>query len=141
MSIRSKTQLVVHVVWATKDRSGVLDEGRDPWLLPTLARVARSHGGEVLAAGAPEDHVHVVLRWEDSLALSTVVGRIKGATSHSWNRTFADALLVWQEGFWAESCAPEVPAPLLDDVLHQRSHHAAGTFHAAWELRPPPPPR
>ena len=45
MSIRSRTRLVAHAVWATKDRSGVLCEGRDPWLLATLGRVALSHGG------------------------------------------------------------------------------------------------
>ena len=59
MSIRSRTRLVVHAVWATKDRNGLLHEGRDPWLLSTVGRVALSHGGEVLAAGASDNHVHV----------------------------------------------------------------------------------
>jgi len=45
MSIRSRTRLVVHAVWATKDRNGLLHEGRDPWLLSTVGRVALSHGG------------------------------------------------------------------------------------------------
>ncbi len=52
---------MAHAVWATKNRSGVLCESRDPWLLATLGRVALSHGGEVLAAGASDDHVHIVL--------------------------------------------------------------------------------
>jgi putative transposase len=133
MSIRSRTRLVVHAVWATKDRNGLLHEGRDPWLLSTVGRVALSHGGEVLAAGASDDHVHVVLRWEETRALSTVIGRIKGAVSHSWNRIFQDTLLVWQDGFWAESCAPDVPPSLLDYVLRQRDRHATGALDAAWE--------
>ena len=45
MSIQSRTRPVAHAVWATKDRGGVLCEGRDPWLLATLGRVALSHGG------------------------------------------------------------------------------------------------
>ncbi len=89
MSIRSRTRLVAHAVWATKDRGG-----RDPWLQATLGRVALSHGGEVLAAGASDDPVHVVLRGEETRALSTVIRRIKGAVSHAWNE---DTLLVWQD--------------------------------------------
>ena len=136
MSIRSRTRLVVHAVWATKDRSRVLSEDRDPWLLASLGRVALAHGGEVLAAGVSDDHVHAVLRWDASVALSTVIGRLKGAVSHAWNSTFPDTVLVWQDGFWAESCAPEVPPSLLDYVLHQRARHATGSLDAAWELPP-----
>ena len=94
MSIRSRTRFVAQAVWATKDRGGVLCEGRDPWLLSTVGRVALSHGGEVLAAGASDDPVHVVLRGEETRALSTVIRRIKGAVSHAWNE---DTLLVWQD--------------------------------------------
>ena len=77
-----------------------------------------------------------MLRWEETRALSTVIGRIKGAVSHSWNRIFQDTLLVWQDGFWAESCAPDVPPSLLDYVLRQRDRHATGALDAAWELPP-----
>ena len=77
-----------------------------------------------------------MLRWEETRALSTVIGRIKGAVSHSWNRIFQDTLLVWQDGFWAESCAPDVPPSLLDYVLRQRDRHATGALDAARELPP-----
>ena len=84
--------------------------------------------------GAAPDHVHLLLRWDEVLALSTVVGRIKGATSHAWNRSFTDVPLVWQDGFWAESCAAEPPAELTAYVRGQRAHHGSNALDGAWEL-------
>ena len=125
---------MAHVVWATKDRAALIDDAREAWLLATLARIALSHGGVVIASGAAPDHVHLLLRWDEVLALSTVVGRIKGATSHAWNRSFTDVPLVWQDGFWAESCAAEPPAELTAYVRGQRAHHGSNALDGAWEL-------
>ncbi len=82
--------------------------------------------------------MHLVLCWDAMVALSTVVGRIKGASSHAWNLAFPDAPLAWQEGFWAETCAPDVPPELTAYVRDQRARHATGTTDAMDEWSEPP---
>src|SRR5271169_4775314 len=100
----SVSTLVVHAVWATTGRSSVLQVATDDWLAGELRRAAAALGAVVLAAGNAADHVHVVLQYPPRLALATLVGRLKGASSraaHTSGVLCCDE--VWQVGYWAES--------------------------------------
>ncbi len=134
MSHRSVTRLVAHVVWSTKDRQPSIDASRQEWLSTAITDAARRHGATVLAAGVVDDHVHVLLRWAETHALSTIVGRLKGASSRIWNLTYGNgSSLDWQDGFWAETCEPEPPLGLIEYVRRQREHHAGGSTDVRWE--------
>jgi putative transposase len=130
----SVSTLVVHAVWATTARSSVLPGSMDDWLAGELRRAARELGVVVLAAGNAADHVHVVLQYPPRVAVATMVGRLKGASSraaHVIGVMGCDG--VWQVGYWAESVSAEHIEPLLDYVTHQRAHHATDTTLERWQ--------
>jgi len=130
----SVSMLVVHAVGATADRSGVLPASRDDWLAGELRRAATELGAVVLAAGNTADHVHVVLQYPPRVAVATLVGRLKGASSRAAHVSgvmgYDDG---WQGGYWAESVGVEHIEPLLEYVAHQRAHHASDTTLEPWQ--------
>jgi putative transposase len=88
----------------------------------------------VLAAGNADDHVHVVIQYPPRMAVATMVGRLKGASSRAAHVTGVMGCgEVWQVGYWAESVGAEHIEPLLDYVTHQRAHHAADTTLEPWQ--------
>src|SRR5919205_104391 len=100
----SYTQLVYHVVFATKNRH--------PWLVdPVRGRMhaylggaIRDEGGTALAIGGVADHVHVLARLRQDKAVSAVIGAIKANSSGWIHREFADlTAFAWQEGYAAFS--------------------------------------
>ena len=131
---RSRTDVVVHIIWATKQREKVISPDSDLGLQAFLRRKAESLRCDVFAVGNSDDHVHVVVRLAPTVAMATLVRHLKGALSFAWNNEMPrDRRLAWQDGYWAESCAPRHLDRLLTYVTHQRQHHATGAILAAHE--------
>jgi putative transposase len=130
----SVSTLVVHAVWATADRASVLPYSADEWLAQELRRNATELGAVMLAVGNAADHVHVVVQHSPRMALATLIGRLKGASSRAAH--VAGVLGCeegWQVGYWVESVAAAHLEPLLDYVTHQRAHHAIESTLEPWQ--------
>ena len=130
---RSRTNIVVHVVWSTRYRVRVLPEERDAWLAALFARKAEKLLCSLLAAGIEPDHVHALVQLHSAVSLATLVARIKGASSRAWNLEVSTPSLAWQDGYWAESCYPQQINPLLEYLRDQRTHHARRNPPESWE--------
>jgi putative transposase len=129
----SVSTLVVHAVWATAGRAGVLPVSVDAWLARQLGRQASELGAVLLAVGNTDDHVHVVLQHSPRVAVAELIGRLKGASSRAAHASgVLSGTLGWQVGYWAESVGTDLLAPLLAYVTHQRSHHAVDGSPEAW---------
>src|SRR5579864_4793120 len=136
----SVSTLVVHVVWATAARASALPPRVDDWLAAELRRAASELGVVMLAVGNASDHVHVVLQHPPRVAVATLAGRLKGASSRAaHNSGVMGEGDGWQVGYWAESVSAERVEPLLDYVTHQGDHHALESSLEPWQraLREP----
>jgi REP element-mobilizing transposase RayT len=77
------SQILLHVVFSTKQRR--------PWLTPDLTErlheyiggVIRTGKGTLYAIGGAEDHLHLYLRWRTDEAISDLLRDVK-AKSSSW---------------------------------------------------------
>ena len=126
--------LMAHVVWATRHRAPVLTPDIEPWLRGLMAEKAREAGGQLLMSGVDDDHVHTLLRFRTTVALATLVQRLKGATSHECNkRRLLPRSLRWQTGYWAETFGPKSLAPLVEYLSSQREHHDCRAMDALSE--------
>jgi hypothetical protein len=66
----------------------------------------------------------VLLRLPSTVTLSTVVQKLKGASSYECNlQKLLPGRLQWQRGYWAETFAPDGLLPLIGYVSRQREHH------------------
>lgn len=131
----SAASLVVHLVWATHHRDGVIAEASDPWFAAAFERIAREVGCVLLAAGNASDHVHLLVRYPAQLPVSELARRLKGASSHAWNaeRSSNHLRFAWQSGFWAESVSPSETPHLIRYVREQRAHHHDCSAPEPWQ--------
>ena len=134
MSRRSPSLVLAHVVWATYRRQPRLTIESDEALLGILGATAAAAGCALLSAGCGADHVHVAIRLAPSVALSDLVRRLKGVSSHDMNvRLASGERITWQAGYWAESFSPTDMTPLATYIRNQRRHHDDSHPAEAWQ--------
>jgi putative transposase len=125
----SRTEVFVHVVWATWDRLPLLGDGvRQPVYAAIQAECGRLRA-DLIAIGGVEDHVHVLLRLPATVSISALVKQMKGSTSHLANRVLLPRGFKWQGGYAAFSVSRRAVPRVRDYVLRQEEHHRGGTTH------------
>ena len=117
-----------HVVITTKYRRHVINQVALSLLRKSFLRTALSMGFAIEEIEVEPDHVHLLLRYPPTLALSTMVGRLKGSASHAVRRLRLPAILhkLWGKAFWTPayfvvSCGG---API--DILRRYIQQQAG---------------
>ena len=129
------SRLLYHVVWATKHRQPSIADG----MVVPIQRAIQATSSEldvtIFAVGVMPDHVHVFAQIAPALTVSRVIGRWKGASSHTANehRAISGATLVWQSGYGVLSVSHSGFDRVLDYVQNQRERHAARQIYGALE--------
>ncbi|MBZ5555547.1 MAG: IS200/IS605 family transposase, partial [Acidobacteriia bacterium] len=105
------TNLLVHMIFSTKDRLPLVDVELRSKLYPYLGGILNHLGAIPLALNGPADHVHGLVKLRAVHSVAKVVEKLKsnstGWVHEEWpeRRQFA-----WQEGYAAfsvsESCVP-----------------------------------
>ncbi len=124
----------VHLVWGTFERLATLDAAREDLVARMIALRARRRGCELLAFGASDDHVHVLLSLHPSQDVAALVRWFKSATTIEIERIDArHPPFRWQAGYGVLSVDPHETAGLREYIDNQRDHHANGTTIPSWE--------
>ena len=77
------------------------------------------------AIGGMPDHVHVVISIPPSQPIATIVGRLKGASSHYANEHFMPGKdFAWQSEYGVLSVSESALSKVVAYVLNQMRHHA-----------------
>ncbi|AVP97951.1 transposase [Ahniella affigens] len=126
---QSLSNILVHLIWSTKDRQ--------PWLAPGirerthafLAGSARQLDCEAYRVGGVADHVHLAVRLSRTLSVADLVKELKTASS-KWlkepDSAFAD--FYWQQGYGAFSVSMSQKDALLQYIDTQEEHHRTRSF-------------
>ena len=123
------TNLIIHVVFSTKNRDPVIDSRWEGELHAYLGGIVKNEGGIPLTVGGIEDHVHLVVKLKPTHALSDVLQKVKGGSSKWVNdRRFLTCRFSWQEGYAAFSVSESLVHKVVEYVKNQRSHHENQTF-------------
>jgi putative transposase len=86
------------------------------------------------------DHVHVVASIPPAIAISTLVGRMKGASSHLLNNVVGsevDATFTWQSEYSVLSFGERALGDVVAYANNQPARHAAQKLWAALEETDP----
>ena len=121
------TKLVYHIVFSTKERAPLItDEIRDR-LYEYLGGVIRGEKGSLLEIGGVEDHVHILARFGAAIAVSDMIQRSKGSSSH-WLNQQPGIWFAWQTGYGAFSVSESQVAAVRKYIQRQKEHHKRQSF-------------
>jgi putative transposase len=125
-------RLFYHLIWATKDRALLIDAQHHQ----TIQGLIRAKGQEaralIHAVGIMPDHIHVVASIPPGIAIATLVGKMKGATSRELNELMqaeTGAAFAWQGEYGVLSFSEKALAAVVAYASNQPAHHAA---HRLW---------
>lgn len=82
------TLLHCHIVWVTKYRKRILTVGIKEALRNLIRQLCEKESVKILSRHVSEDHVHLFVSFPPKVALSKLLQRLKGSTSHKLMLTF-----------------------------------------------------
>ena len=123
------TQILYHIVFATKNRRRVLDTPRREDLFRYIWGVVKNHDSHLCRIGGVEDHVHIFTSLHPTVALADFIKDIKVASS-LWikeERVFPE-FESWQEGYAALTHSLPEKDRLVEYIKGQEEHHRTVSF-------------
>jgi putative transposase len=131
------SELYVHLVWTTFERSPLICSDVEEPLWALIAALCRRLDATALRVGGMPEHVHLLATYPPSLALSKLVSEVKGASSYAMTHTLAPRRAFrWQDGYGAFSLRKR-DAPIVERcIANQKQHHSANQLLADFEPSP-----
>ena len=126
---QSLSNILIHLIWSTRDRRPCLDPSTREKTHAFLAGVVRQCDCEAYRVGGSTDHVHLAIRLSRTVSVADLVKGAKAASS-KWLKTqgpeFAD--FSWQLGYGAFSVGMSQKEALLLYIDNQEEHHRTRSF-------------
>jgi putative transposase len=128
MAQNSYYEIYLHVVWHTKNNTGILRGHIERTTHEYLRRrIVDTEGVFLDATGGTDDHVHLAVHIAPTTDIAGWIGDLKGACSHYVNNEVAkQKLLYWQTGYGVVSFGRKNLPFVCDYIRNQREHHARG---------------
>jgi putative transposase len=126
---QSLSNILIHLVFSTKDRTPNLTPEIRQELFPYLVGVLQNQSCPSLQVGGFEDHVHLLFRLSRTMTIAKVVEHLKTGSS-KWvkGKWPAHSSFAWQAGYGAFSISQSETAEVVDYIKNQVEHHRESTF-------------
>ena len=121
--------ILAHVVFSTKYRKRLLlDEWQDE-LFAYIGGTVKDHKAILLKSGGIEDHVHFLIKFHPTFAISATLQLLK-ANSSKWinEQRKTKRKFQWQSGYGAFSVSQSKVDAVKKYIANQREHHRKLTF-------------
>ena len=120
---QSLARVLIHLVFATKNREPLLADDFRPAAFEYLAGILSRAGCVPVAVGGMPDHAHLLFGLGRTVTLAQVAEVVKKRSS-AWAKQYAGPSFAWQGGYAAfsvsESNAPRVRAYIAAQQDHRR---------------------
>lgn len=121
------SQIVIHVVFSTKDREAWIDSVWADHLYGYIGGIVRDEGGMLLAAGGVADHVHLLIGLKPDVAMSDMMREVKSRSS-KWVHAEFEKRFAWQEGYAAFSVSASMVDVVRGYIARQEERHRKSDF-------------
>jgi REP element-mobilizing transposase RayT len=130
----SYTNLLYHIVFATKDRTALIKPDLAPKIHAYLATIIRDVGGDTLIVNGSTDHVHILATLKQDQALSQILRKLKANSSKWINDTLSpDIRFAWQTGYGAFTVSESQLERVHTYIENQEKHHQRTTFEEEFQ--------
>jgi REP element-mobilizing transposase RayT len=120
----------IHFVYSTRERYRFISPQIQPKLWAYVAGVVKNIGGNPIAIGGMDDHIHILAEIPATVDIAKAVNAFK-VNSSRWMKDKVPKF-AWQRGYSAFSVsASSVPA-VKKYVLSQAEHHKRRDFKAEY---------
>jgi putative transposase len=126
---QSLARLHVHLIFATKNREGLIhDRIRQP-LHAYMAGVLKNMECEPILVNSVTDHVHILFELARTVSVSQAVEEVKKSSS-KWIKTKGSefARFAWQAGYGAFAVSESIVQSVYDYIEGQQEHHLRKSF-------------
>ena len=126
---QSLAEVLVHIVFSTRDRQPWIDDSWRAELHAYIGGVIRNTRGTLVTAGSIEDHIHLLVRVPRTVAFGDLVRAVKIA-SGNWIRKRISIAggFRWQAGYAVFSVSTSLAPKVMRYIEGQRLHHAQQGF-------------
>lgn len=126
---QSLSQILIHLVFSTKDRFPFLDPTiREP-VHAYLAEILRGMGSRYVVVGGVADHVHLLYDLGRTMKVSECVEELKRESSKYVKGLGANReKFYWQRGYGAFSVSPTERSTVVTYIHRQEEHHRIYSF-------------
>ena len=126
-------RLFYHIVWGTKNRLELIVPEWENELYGYMWGKATALECIPHAIGGMPDHVHVAISIPPKQSVATVIGQLKGSSSHHVNENYVDDTFAWQAEYGVVSFSEKALASIVDYVKNQKKHHTQKTIKETLE--------
>ncbi len=127
--LQSLANIIVHLIFSTKERFPFLHEDIQQEINPYLASILKDLESPAIKIGSFTDHVHLLFRLSKNLAICAAVEKLKTGSS-KWVKQKGGLLLKfhWQNGYGAFSVSQSNVPEVVHYIEGQKEHHRKKTF-------------
>ncbi len=123
----SYTNLLYHIVYATKGRAPLITRTLRPRLHEYLGGTVRGLGGIALEINGTNDHVHVLARVRPTISVSEFLSKLKSGSS-GWAKRQTNGRFGWQARFGAFTVSESQVERVRRYIRNQEAHHRRQSF-------------
>ena len=121
---QSYTNLVYHIVFSTKNRQPLINDGVKSRLYDYIGGTIRKQGGIGLAINGMSDHIHVLAKLRADKAVSDVLRDLKANSSGWMHEVFPELKdFAWQNGYGAFTVSASQIEKVREYIANQEKHH------------------
>jgi putative transposase len=109
----------VHLIFVTKYRRNVFTKEMIDRLSVIFSKTCNQMDCELLKLDGEHDHIHTMITVHPKLAISNLVGKLKGKSSYILRREYWDRIetMLWGKHFWSPSyCCVSVGGASMETV-------------------------
>jgi len=123
----SYTNLLYHIVYATKERAPLITNAVRPRLHEYLGGTVRGLGGVALEINGTNDHVHVLAKLLPTISVSEFLSKLKSGSS-GWAKRQTNGRFGWQARFGAFTVSESQVNRVRKYIRNQEAHHQKQSF-------------
>ena len=130
---QSLANIIVHLVFSTKERRPLLREEERGQLHAYITGVLKNHDSPLIEINSVRDHIHILFVQSKNHAPAKIVEQVKTSSS-AWIKTlnpwYAD--FSWQGGYGEFSVSPMHVEAVRDYIRKQPEHHRQEDFQTEY---------
>ncbi|MCF7793191.1 MAG: IS200/IS605 family transposase [Candidatus Cloacimonetes bacterium] len=118
------TQIIYHIVFATKNRCRCLEQEHRDQLFKYIAGVIKNKKCHLFRIGGVEDHIHILTSLHPTISLSNLIKDIKVSSSgFIKDQKLFPFFTNWQEGYSAFTYSNSDKSRIVKYIINQEEHH------------------